>query len=111
MAVLCRIRLTLQILAHSDAVWDIAWTQNDRVVSISADGSINQWDSISGQASQTLPPHTLGLISLSVSPTGDKVLYNSIEGLTSLLDLKVGGIIGKHESYMRAGTDPAEPCV
>lgn len=97
-------------IAHTDAIWGTVWTANDMVISISADGGIRQWDSTSGQASRNLPPHTLGLISLSVSPTGDKVLYNSIEGLTNLWDLQSGEVLGKHESYMRAGTDPVEPC-
>lgn len=97
-------------LAHSDAIWDISWSPNDTAISISADGSIRQWDSTSGQVSRSLPAHPLGLISLSVSPNGEKVLFNSLEGLTSLWDLQSGEIVGKHESYTRAGTDPAEPC-
>ena len=46
-----------------------------------------------------------------MSPNGEKVLFNSIEGLTSLWDLQSGEIVGKHESYIRAGADPAEPCM
>lgn len=60
--------------------------------------------------SRTLPPHTLGLISLSLSPTGEKVLFNSIEGLTRMWDLQSGDIVGTHESYARSGSDPVEPC-
>jgi len=37
------------------------------------------------------------------------VLFNSIEGLTKLWDLRSGEVVGEHESYMRVGTDPAEP--
>jgi len=59
--------------------------------------------------SRTLPPHTLGLISLSLSPTGEKVLFNSIEGLTRMWDLQSGDIVGTHESYARSGSDPVEP--
>lgn len=101
---------TRNLPAHVDAVWDISWSPNDTTISISADGSIRQWDSTSGQVSRSLPAHPLGLISLSVSPNGEKALFNSIEGLTSLWDLHSGEIVGKHESYTRTGTDPAEPC-
>ncbi|KZP09957.1 WD repeat-containing protein 61 [Athelia psychrophila] len=94
---------------HTDAIWGLSWTTNDTAISISADGSIRQWDSTSGQVSRTLPPHTLGLVSHSLSPSGDKVLFNSIEGLTSLWDLQSGEVVGKHESYVRSGTDPVEP--
>ena len=38
------------------------------------------------------------------------MLFNSIEGLTSLWDPQSGEVVGKHESYVRSGTDPAEPC-
>jgi len=97
----------------------VAWTQSDTAVSISADGSIKQWTSSSGQPYsipnsnesnfQVPPPHTLGLVSLSVSQDGRLALYNSLEGLTSLWDLTNGEIVGKFESYVRSGED-AEPC-
>jgi len=92
---------------HTDAIWDIAWTPDDRAISISADGSIKQWDS--GQVARTIPPHTLGLVSLSVSSTGTHALYNSIEGLTCLWDLESGEVVGKNESYVRSGSEPIEP--
>ncbi|KAK7435771.1 Ski complex subunit Rec14 [Stygiomarasmius scandens] len=104
--------------AHNDAVWGVAWTQSDTAVSISADGSIKQWTSSTGQPYsipnsnesdfQVPPPHTLGLVSLSVSQDGRFALYNSLEGLTSLWDLTNGEIVGKFESYVRSGED-AEP--
>jgi len=96
--------------AHSDAVWGIAWTSTDTVVSISADGSIQQWSSSSGQPhpGETPSPHTLALVSLSVSPDGKYALYNSIEGLTSLWELETGKIVGKYESYVRTGEE-SEP--
>jgi WD40 repeat protein len=91
-------------------VWDVSWTTTDAALSISADGVIKQWDSTSGQVLRTLPAHTLGLVSLSVSPDGKQALYNSIEGLTCLWDLESGEIVGKHESYVRTGSVPTEPC-
>jgi WD repeat-containing protein 61 len=95
--------------AHGDAVWDICWTAKDNaVVSISADGVIKRWNSTSGQAMHTAPPHTLGLVSLSVSPDGGQALYNSIDGTTFLSDLESGEIIGKHESYTRSAGEPCE---
>ncbi|KAK7681939.1 hypothetical protein QCA50_014901 [Cerrena zonata] len=94
---------------HTDSVWGIAWTATDSVVSISADGSLKQWDSTSGQASHTQPPHTLGLVSLDVDPTGKQALYNTLEGLTCLLDTESARVIGRYESYTRSGNDSAEP--
>ncbi|KAJ7129338.1 WD repeat-containing protein 61, partial [Mycena epipterygia] len=98
---------------HSDAVWGAAWTAADNVVSVSADGSIKQWASSSGQRhppnAEFPAPHTLGLVSLSVSPDGQRALYNSIEGLTCLWDLSSGEVAGRFESYARAA-EGAEPC-
>ncbi|KAJ7490260.1 WD repeat-containing protein 61 [Mycena galericulata] len=97
---------------HSDAVWGAAWTTADTVVSVSADGSIKQWTSSSGQRhppNADFPaPHTLGLVSLSVSPDGQRALYNSLEGLTCLWDLASGEVVARFESYARAA-DGAEP--
>jgi WD40 repeat protein len=95
--------------AHSDAVWDLAWTGDDKVISVSADGSIKQWDVSSGQVLTKQPPHTLGLVSLSVSPSGQHALYNSIEGLTFLWDLQSGDIVGQHASYARNDPESNDP--
>ncbi|KAL1943896.1 hypothetical protein VTO73DRAFT_3714 [Trametes versicolor] len=94
---------------HSDAVWAVSWTNADTVLSISADGSIKQWDSVSGQVSRTRPPHTLGLVSLSVDPSGKQALYNTLEGLTCLWDLDDGELKGTFESYARTAesTEPS----
>ncbi|EMD40304.1 hypothetical protein CERSUDRAFT_110911 [Gelatoporia subvermispora B] len=94
---------------HSDAVWGVAWTQTDSVVSISADGAIKHWDSTSGQVSRTLPAHSHALVSLDVDAAGTRALYNSLEGLTCLWDLQSGEIVGRHESYVRAGAGSSEP--
>ncbi|KAJ7228317.1 WD repeat-containing protein 61 [Mycena pura] len=100
---------------HSDAVWGAAWTASDTVVSISADGSIKQWASTSGQGhppnASLPPPHPLGLVSLSVSPDGLRALYNTIEGLTCLLDLTSGEVLARFESFARTSGDPAADSV
>jgi WD40 repeat protein len=102
----------LSIEAHGDAVWDICWTAKDNaVVSISADGVIKRWNSTSGQVMRTGPAHTLGLVSLSVSPDGGHALYNSIDGTTFLWDLEGGAVVGKYESYTRSGSEPCKSCV
>ncbi|KAF8484580.1 WD repeat-containing protein 61 [Russula ochroleuca] len=93
---------------HADAVWDICWTAKDNaVVSISADGVIKRWNSTSGQVMRSIPAHTLGLVSLSVSADGGHALYNSIDGTTFLWDLEGGAIVGKHESYTRSAGEPS----
>ncbi len=87
------------------------WTTADTVLSVSADGVVKQWDSVSGQVSRSRPPHTLGIVSLSVDPTGKLALYNTLEGLTSLWDLEDGEVKGSFESYARGtGSEATEPC-
>lgn len=82
-------------------------------MSISADGSASQWSSATGQRhppnATPLAPHTLALVSLSVSPDGKRALYNSLEGQTWLWDLESGDVIGTHESYLESNED-VEPC-
>ncbi|EGO20436.1 hypothetical protein SERLADRAFT_452555 [Serpula lacrymans var. lacrymans S7.9] len=95
--------------AHSDAIWDIAWTANDTAISASADGTVKQWDSTSGQVSLCRPAHTLAIVSLSVSPDGRSVLYNGLDGMTCLWDLEHDKILGRHDSYDRTASDGAEP--
>lgn len=104
------IKTKCQSVAHTNAVWGVSWTKNDNVVSISADGSIKQWASSSGEPYrppnsstdyQVPSPHTLGLVSLSVSPDGRRALYNSLEGLTSMWNLETGKREGTFESFMR----------
>ena len=96
--------------AHGDAVWDICWTaKDDAVASISADGVIKRWNSTSGQVMHSAAPHTLGLVSLSVSPDGGHALYNSVDGTTFLSDLESGEIVAKHESYTRSAGEPCKP--
>ncbi len=78
------------------------------MVSVSADGSIKQWNPSSGQVSLSQPAHTLGLVSLDVDATGRHALYNTLEGLTCLWNLENGEIVGKFESYARTAVS-SEP--
>ncbi|KAF8632802.1 hypothetical protein AX15_001667 [Amanita polypyramis BW_CC] len=94
---------------HTDAIWGIAYAEDDTVFSISADGSIKHWGSTGQPASPNaeLPsPHTLGLVSLSSSRDGLRVLYNSIEGLTSLWDVSQSKVVARFESYVRKTENP-----
>ncbi|KZT70233.1 WD40 repeat-like protein [Daedalea quercina L-15889] len=94
---------------HSDAIWGAVWTHADNVLTASADGTIKQWDPVSGQVSRAQPAHTHGLVSLDVDSAGKKALYNSLEGLTALWNLESGDIEGKFESYVRSGDEQVEP--
>lgn len=96
-------------VAQQDSVWGVALTSKDEVVSVSADGTIKKRNAVSGQVSLAQPPHTLGLVSLDIDPTGKYALYNTLEGLTSLLDMDKGEVVGKYESYARSGTEASEP--
>ena len=75
---------------------------------MSADGVACEWDS-SGQLIRSSPKHTLGIVSLSVPTSGDRALFNSIEGLTKLWDLNTGEIVGTYEGYVKSGPDSSEP--
>ena len=76
------------------------------MLSVSADGVIKQWDSISGQVSRSRPPHTLGIVSLSCDAKGERALWGSLEGLVCLWDLSTGkGQEGRWESYVRTGRE------
>jgi WD40 repeat protein len=109
----CMAFTLIEPLAHTDAIWGAKWTVADTIISISADGSIKQWSS-KGQPhppnSNCPSPHVLGLVSLSVTPDGNRAIYNSIEGMTALWDLGSGEVVGKYESYAR-GSEDAEPCM
>ncbi|KIJ10982.1 hypothetical protein PAXINDRAFT_164197 [Paxillus involutus ATCC 200175] len=94
---------------HSDEIWGIAWTANNAVVSASADGTVKQWDSTSGQVLMARAPHNLAIVSLSVSPDGRFVLYNGLDGTTCLWDLQTDALVGRHESYDRSAVEGAEP--
>ncbi|KAG1896421.1 WD40-repeat-containing domain protein [Suillus fuscotomentosus] len=94
---------------HSDEIWAVAWTANNTAVSASADGTVKQWDSTSGQVSMSRPPHNLAIVSLSVSPDGKFALYNGLDGTTWLWDLQADTVVGRHESYDRSTVQGAEP--
>lgn len=95
---------------HTDATWGVHWTVKDKIVSSSADGTVHQWDASSGQSIAARPAHAIGINSLSVSTAGDRALYNSLEGTTTLWDLETNEAVGTHESYVRSGegSEPGE---
>lgn len=78
-------------------------------MSASADGGVVQWDCQTGQQVNSLPPHTLGVVSLSVSKNGELALLNTIEGLTRLWHLTENKVIGTHESFARDSGNQTEP--
>ncbi|KAF8722348.1 hypothetical protein AX14_009879 [Amanita brunnescens Koide BX004] len=94
---------------HTEAVWGVAYTEDDTTFSISADGSIKHWGPTGQPASPNTafpPPHTLGLVSLSTTRDGQRALYNSIEGLTTLWDVTQNKIVAQFESYVRKTENP-----
>jgi WD repeat-containing protein 61 len=87
--------LNFLFTAHSDEIWAVAWTANNTALSASADGTVKQWDSTSGQVTMSRPPHNLAIVSLSVSPDGKFALYNGLDGTTQLWDLQPDTIVGR----------------
>ncbi|TFK63454.1 WD40 repeat-like protein [Pluteus cervinus] len=78
---------------HTDVVAGVRWTPQS-TVSISADGSIRQWSPNPGSTYHMNGSltHPLGLVSLSSSPDGKHMLWNSVEGVTSLGHMTDEGI-------------------
>ncbi|EJD01723.1 uncharacterized protein FOMMEDRAFT_158878 [Fomitiporia mediterranea MF3/22] len=94
---------------HSDAIWGIHWTPKDRIISISADGTVKQFDASSGQTISSRPAHPVGIVSLSVDEKGEKSLFNSLEGRTVLWNLENGEVEGQFDSFVKSGSGENDP--
>ena len=46
---------------------------------------------------------------MSTDSKGEKVLWNTLEGLTCMWDLVDGDVKGRWESYVRSGEEGSEP--
>ncbi|KZP00256.1 WD repeat-containing protein 61 [Calocera viscosa TUFC12733] len=79
---------------HSEPVWGVKWTSDDKTISISADGSFVVWKPDSAQVLCRPPPDTVALVSLSC-PGKNFALYNSMVGVTRLINLSSGAIAGE----------------
>ncbi|CED84130.1 FOG: WD40 repeat [Phaffia rhodozyma] len=95
---------TYPFSCHEDAIWGVEWTGKDQVVSASADGSLRVWDK-DGNLLHAPAPHALGIVSLSVSPSGSRSLTNSVDGTTMLHSLDDGSLLSTHESFFQSDSD------
>ncbi|KAG1737351.1 WD40-repeat-containing domain protein [Suillus occidentalis] len=93
----------------SDEIWAVAWTANNTAVFASADGTVKQWNSTSGQVAMSRPPHNLAIVSLSVSLDGKFALYNGLDGTTRLWHPQSDTIVRHHKSYDHSAVQDAEP--
>jgi WD repeat-containing protein 61 len=76
--------------AHSDATWSLAWAGTDTVLSASADGVLAISASSSGERIYSLPPHPVGITSVTTSVDGGLALYNTLDGTVGLVNIDSG---------------------
>ncbi|EJU06631.1 WD repeat-containing protein 61, partial [Dacryopinax primogenitus] len=89
---------------HSGPVWGVKWTTgDDKCISISSDGSFHTWNSSDAQVLPGPAPESLALISVSC-PGENYALCNSIVGVTRLVKLSSGEILGRKFDY-KDGSD------
>ncbi|CAE7125422.1 unnamed protein product [Rhizoctonia solani] len=91
-------------VSHTDQIWGVEWTNSNKVISVSADGTAACWDVESGKKLHATSAHPLGLISASASSSpnsSEKVVLNSVEGTVFLWDLESQGITAKRETFNR----------
>lgn len=81
---------------------------HDFVLSASADGELKRWGA-SGQSPLPLAHHVLGIVSIDTDVAGENVLYNTLEGLTVMKEIRTAMTLGQFESYARTAAEPAEP--
>jgi serine/threonine protein kinase len=78
------------LAGHQDAVWCVAAVGGMRAISGSMDHTLRLWDLRTGREERCLTGHTDGVVSVSVSPTGDEALSASLDGTLRLWDLVSG---------------------
>jgi WD40 repeat protein/class 3 adenylate cyclase len=75
---------------HTDAIQDLAFAPDGKVVTGSWDGTAKIWDLESGRVLETLRGHTSTVMGVAVSPDGTLVATGSLDGTAKLWDLATG---------------------
>jgi WD40 repeat protein len=76
-------------LQHSDAVWDVAWSKDDRALyTASRDHIIRCWCAKTGRCQHILKGHTKDVKSLSVSSDGTRLASASTDGSIRIWNLE-----------------------
>lgn len=84
---------------HPDAIWALAWTPLNHLISGSADGHLRIFDPAELTAPiHDLSSHPLAITSLSVSGDGKRALAASLDGTIVLVDPGDGRMVGRVET-------------
>ena len=95
---------------HPDAIWALAWTPLNHVISGCADGHLRIFDpSELSQPIHDLPTHPLAITSLSVSGDGNRALAASLDGSVVMVGTMDGREVGRVETG-REKAGPGESC-
>jgi WD40 repeat protein/class 3 adenylate cyclase len=79
-----------ELRGHTDAIQDLAFAPDGKVVTGSWDGTTKIWDLESGRVLATLRGHTGAVMGVAVSPDGTLVATGSLDGTAKLWDLATG---------------------
>ncbi|KAF7723217.1 WD repeat-containing protein 61 [Apophysomyces ossiformis] len=89
--------------AHSDGIWDVAWSKNTNYVATgSSDATVKLWDGSSGELKHELTGHALGVISVDASSDGKQdqlrddhvgLASTSIDSTIKIWDLENNGAL------------------
>jgi WD40 repeat protein len=79
-----------KLRGHTDAIQDLAFAPDGKVVTGSWDGTAKIWDLESGRVLETLRGHTSTVMGVAVSPDGTLVATGSLDGTAKLWDLATG---------------------
>jgi WD40 repeat protein/formylglycine-generating enzyme required for sulfatase activity len=89
-----RLRTELVLNGHTGAIRGVAWSPNgERIVTGSADGTINVWDATTGRETFTIRGHQDTVTSVAWSPDGDRILSGSDDKTVRVWDAVTGEII------------------
>ena len=84
---------------HPDAIWSLAWTPLNHLISASADGHLRIFDPSELSAPiHDLDTHPLAITSLSVSGDGKRALASSLDGSVVMIDPSEGREVGRVET-------------
>ncbi|KAI8340147.1 WD40-repeat-containing domain protein [Chlamydoabsidia padenii] len=78
--------------AHDGGIWCVDWSRHTNfVASGSIDNNIKIWDGLSGELLWTLTGHTLGVISVSFSSDGKRLVSSSIDSTLRVWNMEDEG--------------------
>jgi WD40 repeat protein/predicted Ser/Thr protein kinase len=72
------------LVGHADVVWDAEFGPGDRVITVSTDKTVRVWSLGSDNPPIVLSGHEAGLVSLAVSPDGERIVSGSVDGSAKL---------------------------